>query len=73
MAKVQAFYCNIIFLSLSCHCYTARLEDLAWLTELSRCLKTNILLIISVKYVKEIVVGASHYRPERDAIKEISC
>lgn len=66
MAKVQAFYCNVIFLSLSCNRYTARLEDLAWLTKLSRCLKTNILLIISVKYVKEIVVGASHYRPERE-------
>lgn len=63
MAKVQAFYCNIIFLSFSCNCYTARLEDLAWLAELSRCLKTDILLIISVKYVKEIIVGPSHYRP----------
>lgn len=65
MTKVQAFYCNIIFLSFSCNCYTARLEDLPWLAKLSRGLKTNILLIISVKDVKEIVVGASHYGPER--------
>lgn len=66
MAKVQAFYCNIIFLSFPCNCYTTRLEDLTWLAELSRCLKTNILFITSVKYVKEIVVGASHYGPERE-------
>lgn len=71
MAKVQAFYCNIVFLSFPCNCYTTRLEDLTWLAELSRCLKTNILFITSVKYVKEIVVGASHYGPERE-IKEIS-
>ena len=66
MAKVQAFYCNIIFLSFSCNCYTTGLKDLAWLAELSRCLKTNILLIISVKYVEEIVVAASHYAAERE-------
>lgn len=66
MAKVQAFYCNIVFLSFPCNCYTTRLEDLTWLAELSRCLKTNILFITSVKYMKEIVVGASHYGPERE-------
>ena len=66
MTKVQAFYCNIILLSLSCNCYPARLEDLPWLAELSRSLQTNILFIISVKDVKEIVVGTSHYGPERE-------
>lgn len=65
MTKVQAFYSNIILLSLSCNCHAARLEDLPWFAELSRSLQTNILFIISIKYVKEVVVGASHYGSEK--------
>jgi len=71
MTKVQAFYCDIILLSLPCYSHTAWLEDLPWLTELSRCLQANILFIISIEDVKEVVVGTCHYGPKKEVIEEI--
>lgn len=43
-----------------------RFEDLVWFIKFLRCFKINILFIIFVKYVKEIVVGVSYYRFERE-------
>ena len=56
VAKVQAFHCYIIFLSLACDSYSSWFQDLPWLAEFSTSLQAQVLLASAIKNMKEVVV-----------------